>query len=212
MTAPGALSSRTDQELVELALQRDESASRELVDRYREKVFAVVVRILDDSDHAESAWQETFIRVFRSLARYQPDRAFGKWIARIARNTALDKADQYLHKMFRIDQASDSDTDDDVEPFQLPDRRPTPLEVERRRGACSPGRLGVSRARRRVGAGGGSGLRHPAIGKRPKPRDRFRLTSERPWPSRAAVPTCWRFFRFPRTRQRRRPWNRRPRR
>jgi RNA polymerase sigma factor (sigma-70 family) len=54
------------------------------------EVFRWIVRIVRDPAAAEELTVETFWRIYRAHARFQPDRSFGAWARRIATNVALD--------------------------------------------------------------------------------------------------------------------------
>ena len=81
---------RSDQEIVELALQGRESAYRELLRRYERPVLSLIFRIVRDRELAEDLAQDTFVKVLNALDRYKPEFKFSSWIFKIAHNTALD--------------------------------------------------------------------------------------------------------------------------
>ncbi len=58
----------------------------ELVERYRGQVFGLCFRMLGHRQDAEDMAQETFVRVLRSLATWDPDRDFEPWLLAIAAN------------------------------------------------------------------------------------------------------------------------------
>ena len=66
----GSTGARTDQDLVSASLQGDRLAFGELVDRYRKGAIAVVYRMTGDSNLAEEAAQEAFIRAWQRLYSY----------------------------------------------------------------------------------------------------------------------------------------------
>ncbi len=73
-----------------LAFQKGrQEAFRELVERNQAKVYAVVCRLVGDPMQAEDLTQEVFLRVFRTVKRYQPMAKFSTWLYRIASNVAL---------------------------------------------------------------------------------------------------------------------------
>ncbi len=80
----------TDQEVVEHALEGRESAYRELIGRYERPVFSVIYRMVRDRERAEDLAQETFVKVFNALDRYDPSYKFSSWIFKIAHNTTVD--------------------------------------------------------------------------------------------------------------------------
>lgn len=64
-------------------------AFEEIVRRYQRRVYAVAWRIVRRHDVADDVVQESFLRAYRSLDRFDTGRPFGPWIARIAANLAV---------------------------------------------------------------------------------------------------------------------------
>ncbi|HEX6369616.1 MAG TPA: sigma-70 family RNA polymerase sigma factor [Longimicrobium sp.] len=89
-----ALSERTvpisDHELVTHAQQGSEKAFRELLGRFQRPVFSIIYRMVRDREAAEDLAQETFMRVFNNIDRYDPKYKFSSWIFKIATNLAID--------------------------------------------------------------------------------------------------------------------------
>ena len=86
------LSSRSDEDLLELvAERRDEAAFDEFYGRYGRAVYAVVVRLIGDRADSEDVVQHAFTNVWRAAAGYRRERgpATG-WLFAIARNGAVD--------------------------------------------------------------------------------------------------------------------------
>lgn len=79
-----------DRRLVELVLAGDDAAFAYLFDRYRDAIRRLFVQRLCGSDDADDLLQETFIKVYINLHRYNPDYTFGQWVYTIARNTFVD--------------------------------------------------------------------------------------------------------------------------
>lgn len=75
-----------DRESVRSVLAGDRNAFREIVDRYTPVLFSLCYRMLGDSHTAEEAVQEIFVRIYRSLPRYDLERRFFTWMYTIALN------------------------------------------------------------------------------------------------------------------------------
>lgn len=60
-----------------------------LVRSYQRRIFALGIRFFRNSDDAEDLVQETFVRAWRGLDRFDPTRPFAPWLLRIASNRAL---------------------------------------------------------------------------------------------------------------------------
>lgn len=76
----------SEHELVERCREGDEQAFRELVDRYKGLVFALVARSIPDRGRAEEVAQDVFVRVYRGLPSFRGDARVSTWIYRIAVN------------------------------------------------------------------------------------------------------------------------------
>ncbi len=72
--------------LVDRCLDGQQSAFRELIQKFQGPVFGLCYRMLGQREEAEDAMQETFLRVVRNLHRWDPNRAFEPWLLTIAGN------------------------------------------------------------------------------------------------------------------------------
>jgi RNA polymerase sigma-70 factor (ECF subfamily) len=84
-----ALADLTDDALVARARDRDLAAFEALMRRHNRRLFRVTRGVLRDSDAAQDAVQETYLRAFTRLDSYQPEGKFGAWLTRVALNEAL---------------------------------------------------------------------------------------------------------------------------
>jgi RNA polymerase sigma-70 factor, ECF subfamily len=80
----------TDGALVVAARAGEAGAFRELVERHGGRVFQLAYRITGNEQDAEDAVQESFLRAYRQLGRFDGKSSFGTWLYRIAANCALD--------------------------------------------------------------------------------------------------------------------------
>jgi RNA polymerase sigma-70 factor (ECF subfamily) len=71
-------------------LAGDEQAYRELVGRYQRQVYSLALRMVRQAEDAEDITQETFVRMFRALDRYDLERPFGAWLFTIASRLCID--------------------------------------------------------------------------------------------------------------------------
>lgn len=83
--------SLTDQELVDLASQRDEAAIRTITKRHNRRIYRVARAILRNDVEAEDVVQETYVRALTGLAGFRGEAALGTWLTRIAMNEALGR-------------------------------------------------------------------------------------------------------------------------
>ena len=71
--------------------QTDSGAFEKLVERYGKSLYAVSLQILKNSQDAEDAVQETFLKAFRAIDRFRGDSSLYTWLYRIAQNQSLMK-------------------------------------------------------------------------------------------------------------------------
>ncbi len=76
--------------LIESIKNGDTNAYAKLVDRYKDLVYTLAIRMLKNREEAEEIAQDTFIKVFKSLDKFKGDSKFSTWIYRVAYNTCLD--------------------------------------------------------------------------------------------------------------------------
>lgn len=98
-----------ERDLVRRCLAREERAYRELVRAYQSPVVNLAWRITGSADDAAEVAQETFIRVLRSLATYDPDRPLRSWIFKIASNLSLDVIRRRKRRPVSFEDLSDED-------------------------------------------------------------------------------------------------------
>ena len=88
---PTDLAHLSDEALVALCARGDQPALAELYDRYGRVAYGLALRILRDEGLAEDAVQEGFLAVWRSAARFVPERAKGStWILTLVHRRAVD--------------------------------------------------------------------------------------------------------------------------
>ena len=79
-----------DAELVRRCIQGDTAAFTPLVERYQRSLFTVALRMLGDADEAKDAAQDAFVKAYRKLATFDPNRRFFSWLYRILVNECLN--------------------------------------------------------------------------------------------------------------------------
>ena len=80
-----------DQKLIEALQNGDTKAYAQLVNRYKDLVFTLAIRMLKHREEAEEVAQDTFIKVFKSLSKFKGDSKFSTWIYKVTYNTCLDR-------------------------------------------------------------------------------------------------------------------------
>jgi RNA polymerase sigma-70 factor (ECF subfamily) len=105
----------TDAAVIQRVLDGDTDAFAIIVNRYHERYARVAHQMLGDRDDAEEAVQETFVRAYRSLRRYEDRERFGGWLLRILVNrcrTAGAKRSRRERTFLRLDERTPIDGDD----------------------------------------------------------------------------------------------------
>ena len=97
------------------AQQGDDEAFTNLVETYQKPVYNLCYRMLGEPESAEDAAQETFLKVYQNLARYDRDRSFATWLLSIAAHHCIDKLRRRRFNAISIDEDEEGQTD-------LPDR------------------------------------------------------------------------------------------
>ena len=92
----------SDALLIELCKQNNRQAQLTLYDKYCKGMFAVACRYLSQSDAAEDAMQDSFIKAFQKLSQYNGEVTFGSWLKRIVINTCLDELKAKSWKQRRL--------------------------------------------------------------------------------------------------------------
>jgi RNA polymerase sigma-70 factor (ECF subfamily) len=102
----------SDAELVRRCLAGDEGAYRELLGRYERQVYTLAMRMVRIREDAEDLTQETFVRMFGALERYDPSRPFPAWLLTIAARLSIDHLRRRRVKtipLFRSEPGSDEE-------------------------------------------------------------------------------------------------------
>ncbi|MDF2814486.1 MAG: sigW [Paenibacillus sp.] len=77
--------------LAKLALGGDRRAFIDLVELYKDKIYHLAYRMLHNVQESEDIVQETFLRVYTNLHRYDETQKFSTWIYRIGTNLCIDR-------------------------------------------------------------------------------------------------------------------------
>lgn len=80
-----------DQAYIDQVVKGDTQAFALLVDRYKDMVFTLSMKMIRNREEAEEAAQDSFIKVFRSLGKFKGDSKFSTWLYKVAYNTCLDR-------------------------------------------------------------------------------------------------------------------------
>ncbi|GET26736.1 ECF RNA polymerase sigma factor SigW [Prolixibacter sp. NT017] len=81
---------RRDLELVKLAREGDEYAFARLMNRYKDAIYFMLLKMVNNRADAEDLTIEAFGKAFTNLHQYSPKFAFSTWLFRIASNNGID--------------------------------------------------------------------------------------------------------------------------
>jgi RNA polymerase sigma factor (sigma-70 family) len=90
-----------DQILIKKALAGNERAYKQLLNRHKDAIFRMIVKIVHSREEAWDLVQETFMKAFGSLSSYKTEYRFTTWLYKIAANNCID----FLRKK-RLDSVS----------------------------------------------------------------------------------------------------------
>lgn len=112
-------SSREDDKLVAAAVEGDEHAYAQLVDKYKRALFFHIAKMVREREQIEDLVQESFMKAFGNLKSYNTDYAFSTWLYRIATNHSIDYLRKRKLQTLSIDDSRKT-KDGELE-MQLPD-------------------------------------------------------------------------------------------
>lgn len=94
-----------DSELVEAAAKGDQRAYAKLMGRYRDSIYFMIQKMVNNREDADDLTLEAFGKAFSSLGKYSTDFAFSTWLYRIAINNCIDFIRKKRLETFSLDQS-----------------------------------------------------------------------------------------------------------
>ena len=85
------MSTLNDQHYIDRILQGETNLFAVLIDRYKDMIFTLSLKMIKNREEAEEAAQDTFIKVYNSLSKFKGDSKFSTWIYKISYNNCLDR-------------------------------------------------------------------------------------------------------------------------
>lgn len=92
-----------DNLLIKRILEGNTAAYSVIVDKYKDLVYSVVVKIVKSREEAEETAQDTFLKAYHALPSFKREAKFSTWLFRIAYNTAISKTRRKLVTTLAID-------------------------------------------------------------------------------------------------------------
>ena len=122
-----------DSALVAEFLGGEKRAFDELVSRYTVRLINFIYRTIGDRDRAEDLVQETFVRVYRHLPRFDQTKKFSTWVYTIAGNLAKNELRNRSRNPLVLFTALKSSWDEDNRPLEWEDNTYRPDDLYRKR-------------------------------------------------------------------------------
>ena len=116
-----------DYALVRAALEDDENAFAKLLARYKDTIFFMLLKMVNNKSDAEDLTLEAFGKAFKNLHQYSPHYAFSTWLFKIASNNCID----FLRKKRGIYVSLENNNDsgeNEQQPIRLKSKEPNPEE------------------------------------------------------------------------------------
>lgn len=98
-----------DFKLVNLAKKGDQKAYADLMGRYRDAIYFMLLKMVNNPSDAEDMTIEAFGKAFKNIEQYTPNFAFSTWLFKIATNNCIDFIRKKRGNTVSLDQTIDSD-------------------------------------------------------------------------------------------------------
>ncbi|MFM1744881.1 MAG: hypothetical protein RLZZ630_818 [Bacteroidota bacterium] len=118
-----------DYQLVRKAADEgDQKAYAELMSRYKDSIYYMLLKMVNNRDDAEDLTIEAFGKAFRNIRQYTPDYAFSTWLFKIATNNCIDFIRKKRKQMLSIDRGFENEDGQDVS-LEIKSDGPAPDDV-----------------------------------------------------------------------------------
>ena len=107
---------KNDFNLVQKAREGDQKAYAELMQRYKDAIYFMALKMVNNRDDAMDLTVETFGKAFENIDKYKPDFAFSTWLFKVATNNCIDFLRKKKLHLVSIDAQTD---DSDFIPVQI---------------------------------------------------------------------------------------------
>ena len=106
---------KNDFHLVVRARTGDQKAYADLMHRYKDSIYFMVLKMVNNKEDAMDLTVETFAKAFEKLEKYQPGYAFSTWLFRVATNNCIDFIRRKKKMTFSIDKNMENDNGQDMQ-------------------------------------------------------------------------------------------------
>lgn len=105
-----------DYKLVRKAIdEKSERAYAELMDRYRDSIYFMLLKMVNSKDDADDLTIEAFGKAFKKLDQYTPNYAFSTWLFKIASNNCIDFIRKKKKNTFSMNKVIEGDEGSEIE-------------------------------------------------------------------------------------------------
>ncbi len=115
-----------ERSLIVRAQQGEREAFNRLVKHFQKRIYRAVFALVGNAEDAMDVTQETFLRAYHALKRFEPGRPFYPWIYKIARNLGLSTLSRKHRAGFAL--SLESPDSEDERPMQVADSSQDPRE------------------------------------------------------------------------------------
>jgi RNA polymerase sigma factor (sigma-70 family) len=122
---------KNDYKLVSRAKEGDQKAYADLMHRYKDSIYFMALKMVNNKEDAMDLTVETFAKAFEKLDKYQPEYAFSTWLFRVGTNNCIDFIRK--KKLSTLSINSMVDDDGDERPLQIKSDTLNPEEVSMKR-------------------------------------------------------------------------------
>lgn len=117
-----------DYNLVKNAIDNgDQKAYAELMSRYKDSIYFMLLKMVNNRDNADDLTIEAFGKAFKNIRQYTPDYAFSTWLFKIATNNCIDFIRKKRKQTFSIDKGIETDDGGELN-IDIKSNQPDPEE------------------------------------------------------------------------------------
>lgn len=117
-----------DYQLVRKAIDEgDQKAYAELMSRYKDSIYFMLLKMVNNRDDADDLTIEAFGKAFKNIHQYTPDYAFSTWLFKIATNNCIDFIRKKKKQTLSIDKGFETDDGGEVS-LEIKSNQPDPEE------------------------------------------------------------------------------------
>ncbi|MDQ3050439.1 MAG: sigma-70 family RNA polymerase sigma factor [Bacteroidota bacterium] len=117
-----------DYNLVKKAIENgDQKAYAELMSRYKDSIYFMLLKMVNNRDDADDLTIEAFGKAFKNIRQYTPDYAFSTWLFKIATNNCIDFIRKKRKQTFSIDKGIETDDGGELN-IDIKSNQPDPEE------------------------------------------------------------------------------------